>query len=63
MASGPTLFDRTGIRSDLPADDPVCTLLGSYLAQRSHNLVLTVSPQRILVGGSVGGTLTPGTPA
>lgn len=55
LASGPTLFDRTGIQGeDLPADHPVWRLVGEYLSQLYMNLTLVTSPQRIVVGGGLG---------
>ncbi len=55
LASGPTLLDRTGIAGeDLPVDHPAWNLIGEYLAQMYHNLIMVASPQRILVGGGVG---------
>ena len=38
---------------DLPADHPAWTLEAHYLAQGLANWVLTLSPQRILLGGGV----------
>ena len=55
LASGPTLLDRTGIAGeDLPDNHPGWDMIGGYLAQMYHNLVMIASPQRILVGGGVG---------
>lgn len=55
LASGPTVLARSGQRGeDLPIDHPVWSLIGDYLAQLYYTLVLTASPQRIIVGGSVG---------
>lgn len=55
VASGPTLFDRTGIAGEhLAPDDPSWHLVGEYLAQLYMNITLMTSPQRILVGGGVG---------
>ncbi len=55
LASGPTLFDRTGIAGeDLADNHPAWDMIGGYLAQIYHNLVMVASPQRILVGGGVG---------
>ncbi|MDC7677817.1 ROK family protein [Asticcacaulis machinosus] len=55
LASGPAIKARTGIAGeDLSPDDPVWALVGGYLGQMFYSLALIASPQRILVGGSVG---------
>lgn len=55
LASGPSLEGRTGLRGDAVApDDPVWDILGNYLAQLYYTLALTVAPDCIVVGGSVG---------
>ncbi|WKL56721.1 ROK family protein [Asticcacaulis sp. ZE23SCel15] len=55
LASGPAIKARTGIAGeDLSPDDPVWSLVGGYLGQMFYSLALIASPQRILVGGSVG---------
>lgn len=54
LASGPALRDRWGQpASELPADHPAWDLQGRYLGLAVANLVLTVSPQRVLLGGGV----------
>ena len=46
--------DRWGIAAqDLPADHPGWTLEAHYLAHGLANWALTLSPQRILLGGGV----------
>lgn len=54
MAAGPAMNDRWGQRAEtLPADHPAWKLEVHYLALGLANLVLTVSPQRIVLGGGV----------
>lgn len=54
LASGFAVETRTGRRGEtIDADDPVWPLVADALAGLCHNLVLTVLPQRILIGGSV----------
>ena len=55
LAAGPSVLARTGIRGeDLPADHPVWSLLGEYIAQLYRSLALITSAERIVVGGGVG---------
>lgn len=54
LAAGPALEDRWGARAEtLPLDHPAWELEAEYLAMALANLVLTVSPQRIIMGGGV----------
>ena len=54
LASGPAIAKRTGAGGEaLPDDDPVFTLETDYLAQMCVNLIMTVSPERIMIGGGV----------
>ena len=54
LASGPALARRAGTGAEnLPDEDPVFTLEAGYLAQMCVNLILTVSPERIILGGGV----------
>jgi fructokinase len=54
LASGPAMQARWGIAAqDLPADHPAWTLEAHYLAYGLANWVLTLSPQRIVLGGGV----------
>jgi len=54
LASGPAIAARSGAApADLPADSPVWDLVAHALAQLAHTLVLTLAPQRILIGGGV----------
>jgi fructokinase len=54
LASGEALRARTGTpASDLGDDDPVWELEAHYLAQGLVNVICTLSPQRLVVGGGV----------
>jgi fructokinase len=54
LASGPALEARWGqAGEDLPADHPAWPLQAHYLALALMNLVSTLSPQRIILGGGV----------
>jgi len=54
LASGPAIEARSGTAAaDLPADSPVWDTVAHALAQLSQALVLSLSPQRILIGGGV----------
>jgi len=54
LASGPAIAARAGRPGDgLDADDPVWASVVHALAGLAHNLVLTVAPERILIGGGV----------
>jgi fructokinase len=54
LASGPALEARWGQRAeDLPDDHPAWPLEAHYLALGLVNFTLTLSPQRIVVGGGV----------
>jgi fructokinase len=56
LISGPALEARLGApSSDLGADDALWDLSGDYLAQLCMALVLTTAPERIVLGGGVGG--------
>jgi fructokinase len=55
LISGPALLARTGLSGEeLAPDDAVFALVGRYLGQLLYTLTLSVSPQRILIGGGVG---------
>ncbi|MEZ4770926.1 MAG: ROK family protein [Caldilineales bacterium] len=54
MASGPAIKARWGKPAqDLPDDHPAWQLEARYLALALANLICTVSPQRIILGGGV----------
>jgi fructokinase len=54
LASGPAMQGRWGIAAqELPPDHKAWTLEAHYLALGLANWVLTLSPQRILLGGGV----------
>lgn len=54
LAAGPAIEARAGRRAGtLATDDPVWDGVVHAVAMLLHNLVLTVSPQRILLGGGV----------
>ena len=54
LASGPALLARWGQPAEsLPADHPAWALEARYLALALVNLVCTLSPQRIVLGGGV----------
>jgi len=54
LASGPAIAARCGIdAADLPDDSPVWDTVTHALGQLLHVLVMSVAPQRILIGGGV----------
>lgn len=54
LASGPAIVKRSGHElSALDADHPQWSIEADYLGQLCATLVLTVSPQRIIMGGGV----------
>jgi fructokinase len=54
LASGPAILARWGRPAEaLPSDHPAWALEARYLALALVNLICTVSPQRILMGGGV----------
>ncbi len=55
LASGPALQKRCGVKSimDLPPDDPVWDLEVEYLGYAMVNCIMTMLPQRIILGGGV----------
>ena len=57
LASGPAIKARWGAElGELPPDHPAWQLEADYLGQLCAQLVLMVSPQRIVLGGGVMGT-------
>jgi fructokinase len=54
LASGPAIEARSGVTAAALAEDsPVWDIVAHGLAQLAHLLVVTVAPQRILIGGGV----------
>jgi len=54
LASGPAILARWGQPAErLPADHPAWALEARYLALALANLVCTISPQRVVLGGGV----------
>lgn len=54
LANGPALEKRWGKRAEtLPPDHPAWNLEANYLALGLVNLILTLSPQRCILGGGV----------
>jgi fructokinase len=54
LASGPSIEQRWGRKAEaLPPDHPAWALEARYLALGAANLVCTLSPRRILIGGGV----------
>ena len=54
LCSGPAIKARTGIdASNLPADHKAWQLVAQYTALALANLIFTLSPSRIIIGGSV----------
>lgn len=56
LAAGPAIAARFGKSLDhFAPDDPEFLMIADYLGQLCAQLVLTLSPQRIVMGGGVGG--------
>lgn len=54
LASGPAMQARWGQPAEaLPSDHPAWALEANYLGDGLANLILTVSPQRVILGGGV----------
>ena len=54
LASGPAIAARSGRSAvDLPEDSPIWDTVAHALGQLAHILVVSVAPQRILIGGGV----------
>ena len=54
LASGPAIHSRwNALPSELPSDHPAWDLESDYLASALINIILTLSPQRIILGGGV----------
>ncbi len=55
LASGPAIAARAGApATELPTDHPIWRNVAAELAEMVAMLVLTLSPQRIIIGGGVG---------
>lgn len=55
LAAGPAIAARAGRPAhDLPPDHPVWNLVVGEIAEALHMLILSLSPQRIVIGGGVG---------
>lgn len=55
LASGPAIAARAGQPAqDLPPDHPIWSAVVDEIADMMSSLILTLSPQRIVVGGGVG---------
>ena len=55
LASGPAIAARAGRSAqDLPPDHPLWNSIASDIAEAMQMLILTISPQRIIIGGGVG---------
>ena len=56
LASGPAMERRWGQKAEtLPFDHPAWELEAHYIALALANYIYTLSPQRIIIGGGVGG--------
>jgi fructokinase len=56
LASGPALEQRWGQKAEtLPPDHPAWDLEAHYIALALQSYITTLSPQRIILGGGVGG--------
>ncbi len=54
LAAGPSLEARTGIKGqDLPLDHPIWHIQAYYIAQALMTYVLTIAPEKIILGGGV----------
>jgi fructokinase len=54
LANGPAIVARLGHElGDAPDDHPIWTIEADYIGQLCAQLVLTLSPQRIILGGGV----------
>jgi len=54
LCSGTALFNRAGISAEkLPATHPSWSLMSQYISYALANIILMMSPKRIILGGSV----------
>ena len=56
LAAGPAIEKRWGVKgSELPPDHPAWELEAHYLAQLCVTALMTISPEKIILGGGVMG--------
>lgn len=54
VACGPAIEKRWGISAkELPPEHPAWDVEATYLAQMCHNAIMTLSPEKIILGGGV----------
>ncbi len=54
LAAGPAIAKRWGKPAqELPPEHPAWALEAAYLAQMCHNAIMTLSPEKIILGGGV----------
>lgn len=54
LAAGPAIAKRWGRPAqELPPEHPAWALEAAYLAQMCHNAIMTLSPEKIILGGGV----------
>jgi fructokinase len=54
LANGPAIQKRFGQRGEtIPDDDPFWKIEAGYIALALHNLILTLTPRRIILGGGI----------
>ncbi len=54
LAAGPTIEGRTGKKGEtIPRTDPVFDLISYYVGQLCFSTLVSLSPQKIIIGGSV----------
>lgn len=56
LAAGPAIQKRWGVPAQtLPPEHPAWLLQVNYLAQMCHNIIMNISPRKIILGGGVMG--------
>jgi fructokinase len=54
FCSGPAILKRTGLEAEkIPSDHPAWALETKYIAHAVTNIICILSPQRVIIGGSV----------